>query len=132
MKKKVFIAISMCVLLTVVFLLSNKWNTPIYMGAVPLSPKDKIDLKISIDDEIIFNDTLHSFNFIRYPMRVGYHTISISSKKVDYQRNDRIFIFFHQYIFLEYSGISASENVPVFKLGKGNINSIYMENKKNN
>lgn len=107
MKKIIYITISICILLTVISLLSIKWDLDIFMESTTPPPHDKVDLKLSIDNEIVFNDTLqrNPFSFpthIKYPVRVGFHTISLSSKKANLQIEKEFFIFFNHHIAMYY------------------------------
>lgn len=124
MKKKLFIITSICILITVIFLLSIRWNLDIYMESTPPPPRDKIDLKVSIDNEIIFDDTLkrNPFSYpthIEYPMRIGFHTISLSSEKANIQINKNIFIFFNHHLAIYYFGCDTIDTKPIVHIMKG-------------
>lgn len=123
MKKKIYITISICVLITIIFLLSVKWNMNIFMESTSPPPYDKIDLKVSFDNKIIFDDTLqrNPFSFpthIECPMRIGFHTISLSSKKVNMQVKKDVFIFFNHHIAVYY-GFDTTNIEPVVHIIKG-------------
>lgn len=86
-------------------------------------PYDKIDLKISIDNEIIFNDTLrrNPFSFpthIECPMHIGFHTISVSSEKFNMHIEKDIFIFFNHHIAMYY-GLDTTNIKPYLDIIKG-------------
>ncbi|MDU1893070.1 MAG: hypothetical protein E6767_20530 [Dysgonomonas sp.] len=125
MKKKIFITILICLSISVIFFLSVEWNVDIYMESTPPRPHDKIDLKISIDNEIIFNDTLQRNPFsypthIEYPMRIGFHTISLSSEKANIQIKKDIFIFVNHHLAIYYFGFDTISMEPIVHIIKGN------------
>lgn len=93
------------------------------MESTPSSPNDTIDLKITIDNTVIFDDTLHRnpYSFpthIEYPMRIGFHTISVSSEKVNFYGEEKVFLFFNQYIYIMYLGV-LNDSKPIFNLSTG-------------
>lgn len=106
------------------FLLSVKWNVDIYLESTPPPPRDKIDLKLSIDNEIVFNDTLcrNPFSFpthFKYPMRTGFHTISLSSNKANIQIEKEVFIFFYHHLAIYYLGYDTTTFEPIVHVIKG-------------
>ncbi|MDU1893068.1 MAG: hypothetical protein E6767_20520 [Dysgonomonas sp.] len=118
-RTRIFIILFTCIIVFVVLLFSKKWNADIYMESTPPIPYDKIDLKVLIDDTTIFDDTLerNPYNFpthIVYPMRIGFHNISVSSKKVDFHKTERIFWLCNQHYAIYYLGISKPTNEPAF------------------
>lgn len=125
MREKVFITILICIPIVLLLLLSVKWNTNIYMESTAKPPHDKIDLKLSIDSEIVFDDTLQKNPFsypthIQHPLRIGFHTISVSSKKVNLQKEENFFIFLNQHIALYYYGFDTTNIKPVIYIIKRN------------
>ncbi len=123
MKTKLLLIMSICILSVGTFFFTKEWDTDIYMESTPSPPDDKIDLKVIIDDIIVFNDTLQK-NQLSFPTHVthsmcmGFHTISISSVKANFQKKERLFLFFNQYISFIYFGISK-EGQPIFDIAKG-------------
>lgn len=123
MKKKFYVILFICFILFAMFFMLNKWNINIYMESLQSPPGDKIDLKIVIDDKVVFNDTLQQNlggypTHIVHPMRIGYHTISISSEQANFQESKKVFLFFYNYILLYYSFDEIS-NKPALYLSKG-------------
>lgn len=123
-KKKYIIALTFC--LIILFLLLRKWNVDIYMESVAERPHDKIDLKVMINDNIAFNDTLQKnpFSFpthIVHPMRIGFHTISVSSKMGNFQQSQEIFVFFNYHIALYYGGDPTKNTAGVFIVTRAGI-----------
>ncbi len=110
--------ITLGIIITILILLSTrKWNTDFYMES--LAPDDKIDLQISIDDEVIFDDTLRKNPFsypthFSYPMHIGYHKITMKSNKVNYQKSEEFFLFFNQHIALYYSNDSINRKPTIY------------------
>jgi hypothetical protein len=109
----------------ILFLFLHKWNTNIYMELT--GPKDcnRIDLKMEIGEKVVFNDTLsiQLFNFpqhIKYPLRIGYHDITVTSNKIGLHEKRRIFLMFNQFIATNYHGISKLHNEPSFIIWTGN------------
>lgn len=92
-----------------IMIFSIKWETNIYLNLLNYSQYEKIDMKVEIDDQLIFNDTVHYHNFIpskiKYPLRIGFHKIFISSDKAGIDREKYIFLFFNQYIIIQFKGI---------------------------
>ncbi|MBK5723156.1 hypothetical protein JGH11_20020 [Dysgonomonas sp. Marseille-P4677] len=87
-------------------------------------PRDKIDLKVSIDNEIIFDDTLkrNPFSYpthIEYPMRIGFHNISLSSEKANIQIKKDAFIFFNHHLAIYYFGYDTISFEPIVHIIKG-------------
>lgn len=94
------------------------------MESTPPPPYDKIDLKVSIDNEIIFDDTLkrNPFSFpihIEYPIRIGFHTISLSSEKVNMQIKKDVFIFLNHHLAIYYFGYDTTNIQPIVHIIKG-------------
>lgn len=122
MKKKLYVILSISVLLFTVYFILNKWNIDIYTESLRLYPNDKIDLKITIGDNVVFNDTLQR-NLggypvhIVHPMRIGYHRISVSSNLVNIHENKKVFLFFNEYILIYY--LLDKNNQPAVRIDKG-------------
>lgn len=123
MKNKYIIILCVCIVLSIAFAVLNKRNVNIYMESMLSPPNDKIDLKLIIDDEIVFNDTLQR-NLALYPthithsMRIGHHTISISSNQMNIHEEKEVFLLSNDYLLLYYS-FDERNNKPTFYLRKG-------------
>lgn len=115
MKNKFYIVVLICFLLSMGFILFNKWNIDIYMESTIPFPKDKIDLKMIIDNQIVFNDTLKQNlggypTHIASPLRIGYHTISVSSNQANIHKCEKFFLLFNNYILLYYVSDERNNN----------------------
>lgn len=123
MKKKLYIILLIISLSLISFVTLVKWDIDIYMESNPLPPKDKIDLNIIIDDQIVFNDTLKKKlggypTHITHPIRIGYHTISVFSKQANIQYEKKVFLCFNNFLLLYYS-FDEKNDCPAFFIDRG-------------
>ena len=102
--KKVAIVISALLIAVAVYLFSRKNKIKLYLHIA--NPSENIDLSVKIDNRQIFNDSLHYHPYkatiIEENLRLGTHTVSVSSRKAGVRDRRKIFVFFDQYIFVQY------------------------------
>ena len=123
MKKRLSILLLFGFSLLIIFAGLTKWNFDIYMESTRLPPKDRVDIKVIIDNQVIFEDTLQQNlagfpTHNTHPMRIGYHTVSISSEQENICLEKKMFLFFNNYLLLYYS-FDERNNKPSFFLDKG-------------
>lgn len=99
-----YLLVLICLILIIPFFIS--FNTSVYLMMSNYNKFESIDLLVEIDDEEIYNDTLlyHAFKpfEIEYSMKYGIHKVNVSSSIVGTNQEATIFLFFNQYLLIEY------------------------------
>ncbi len=108
-----------------------KRNTNIYLSLAGYSPYDRIDMQIDIDGERLFSDTVIYSAFIpdklNHSMRLGFHQISVKSNSLNIREDKTIFLFFNQYIIIEFfNEVEFIRDSPEFNI-RTNSNPYYIE-----
>lgn len=92
---------------------------------------DRIDLLVEIDGEEIYNDTLlyHAFKpfEIKHPMKYGIHKVNISSSIAGAKQKATFFLFFNQYLLIEYLPIEKKLESNQAFLIETNFHPYYFE-----
>lgn len=87
-------------------LLLVKKNTDIYLSVAGHYPYDRLDMQIEIDGEQIFFDTVYYSAFlpqkIQSSLNIGFHNISVKSHLLGIKKEKKVFLFFNQYILIEF------------------------------
>lgn len=121
MRNKVLYLIIFIIIITLIGGVLYKKETDIYLSLAGHSPHDNIDMQVTIDNEIIFSDTVYYSAFIpkkiNLPMRLGFHKIFVKSKSLKIEKNKTIFLFLNQYILVEfYDKVQFIRDEPEFNI----------------
>jgi hypothetical protein len=106
MKKYIILKIVLVLIIVLIIVFSFiKTSTNIYIGNYSYYGRS-IDIQLKIDDILILNDSLYNnpFGCINIKEKLGYgiHKINVSSKKANVNQEKKIFLFFNQYINIEF------------------------------
>lgn len=131
MRKKIISAIILILVIIFIMILVHKKDTDVYLSLGGHSPYDRIDMQIDIDGKKVFSDTVLYSAFIpkkiNYPMRLGFHQISVVSNSLNFKKDKTIFLFFNQYIIIEfYQEVKFIRSNPEFDI-RTNSNPFYIE-----
>ncbi len=121
MKKKSLILISIVLSIFLFLFFIAPVNCNIYVGSTSIS--GGVDATISLNNKIIFDDTLYyvpyGYRNINVNIRQGFNKISISSNKANFHKEEIIFFFLDQFIVIEYYGpVELIRDRPDFSIRK--------------
>ena len=131
MRKKIISAIKLVVVLLIIIVLVHKRDTDVYLSLAGYSPYGSIDMQVDIDNERVFSDTVSYTAFvpkkINLPMRLGFHRVSVVSDSLKIKKNEIIFLFFNQFIMIEfYNKAKFVRDNPEFEI-RTHFNPFYLE-----
>lgn len=75
---------------------------------------------IVVFDDVIHQKSFYNPDFFTFPLRIGYHTISVSSQSANIKSEKKIFLLFNEYIGINYCGISEYSDKRGFVIWKNN------------
>lgn len=131
MREKITFTTILIIIIACIVILVQKRDTNIYLSLAGYYPYDRIDMRIDIDGERIFSDTVIYSAFIpdkiSRSMRLGFHQISVESNSLNIREDKTIFLFFNQYIIIEfYNKVELIRDSPEFSI-RTNSNPYYIE-----
>ena len=106
--KKIFILISLFIVIFIIMFCCIKVNTSIYIGDHSGRIRPYVDIQLKIDGNVILNDSLTHYIHclpefeVRKKLSWGFHKISISSNKENVKKEKTIFLLPNQYIYIEF------------------------------
>ena len=102
--KKFGIFILAVLIIAVIYLFSRENKVKIYLHIA--NPSENIDLTVKIGNRQIFKDSLryhpYQAEIIEENLKFGIYTISVSSNKAGVRDEREIFVFYDQYIVVQY------------------------------
>lgn len=88
----------------IVFISFGKVKTTFYIGS-PFAIKN-FDITATIDNYIVFKDSINKskplYNMIEKKLRVGFHTLRVTSEKMNIDTTKSLFIIWNQHIVIGY------------------------------
>lgn len=102
----VYIKILSLICLVFVISLFITLETDIYIKMDDYRVLDRIDMLVEVDGEEVVNDTVSYHAFIpikiKHPMKFGFHKVEVSSTVANLETQKTIFLFFGQYLLIEF------------------------------
>lgn len=104
MKKNILLLTLIVLIFIIPFLITIE--TDIYLNLSDYKRYESIDMRVEIDKKTVFKDTVVYSAFkpmiVKYPMKFGFHKVKVSSKVTNTAKQKTIFLFFRQYLLIEF------------------------------
>ncbi len=129
-RKRVVILVILTFLIASIYFGTRKNEVTFYLG-IANSSADSINVFMSLDTLLIFNDILQNnpfkYEIMESDLRSGFYNLSVSTTDMQNRKRKRIFVLFDQHIVIEYFDDCEPKNSTPCFIIRNRLTPFYLE-----